>query len=148
MVDKYKIVRKKENGKWKSIICFTELLDEIMIKILPRICYPFIKKVNLWDSGIPAIPSKVFQFKNLEHLLLEGNQIKTVPKAIGQLKKLQYISFDENLLSTLPSEISKLPHLMILNAKSNLFVELPPILCQKFKDEVIRTNIDYKRFCD
>ncbi|WP_372371257.1 leucine-rich repeat domain-containing protein [Candidatus Uabimicrobium sp. HlEnr_7] len=67
---------------------------------LQRLMIPFV--------GLTTLPEDIYQFRNLTHLVLRGNQIDSISKGISKLKRLEYLDLQGNKLTTLPKEISEL----------------------------------------
>lgn len=86
-----------------------------------------VKELNLHGRNLKALPPppEIGQLKNLEKLLLAGNQLTTLPPEIGQLKNLKEIEVQANHLTAIPPEIGQLKNLEKLWLSNNQLTTLP-----------------------
>lgn len=54
------------------------------------------------DSGFTSLPPSIGKLRNLRHLYILGDSLKSVPAEIGQLTKLEFISMQFNQIAALP----------------------------------------------
>ncbi len=66
-----------------------------------------LNSVTFWRCAIRKISPRIGNWKRLELLFLDYNQIKSLPQEIGKMEKLQLISIIENPIRSFPSEIKK-----------------------------------------
>lgn len=106
------------------------------------------KCIDLSDSNLNEIPSRIYNKKNLNWLVLSNNNLRNIPakisllteltrlalndnriesidKNIGKLKALTWIDLTRNRLRTLPDDISNLKNLNGLGLSENEFEEIP-----------------------
>jgi len=55
-----------------------------------------VYKLDLMFKGYNEFPNQILEFKNLENLILRGNQLKDLPIEIKKLKKLKELSLGQN----------------------------------------------------
>lgn len=86
-----------------------------------------IKTLRLSSNALFAIPAHMFtQFKNLEKLLLNNNNISAIqPDAVDGLSKLQILDLDSNELKNIPS-LDGLAQLKILQLGNNGITRIKP----------------------
>ena len=83
-----------------------------------------IRKLNLSEKELSALPEGVRRLVNLEELYLGGNNLTSLPSWLGELSKLQVLHLSENQLTELPESISACP-LECLSVMDNPLAELP-----------------------
>lgn len=59
-----------------------------------------IKKLDLSDCGLTAVPEEIHFLTNLSHLNLKNNQLNTYPKPLANLHRIQQIDLAGNPLSS------------------------------------------------
>jgi internalin A len=84
--------------------------------------------LDLGDLGLKKVPETLREARNLELLLLAGNEIQELPRWFGELSALKAIGLVENQLRTLPPEIGSLRGLVGLFLGKNQLELLPETL--------------------
>lgn len=74
-------------------------------------------------------PGELVSLTNLEHLLLDHNQLTMLPTGFGDLMNLIVLSLSHNNLAFLPSEIGNLNHLSELWLVNVQLIALPEEIC-------------------
>lgn len=77
------------------------------------------------SSHISSLPPEIMNFKGLEELWLEKNQLQYLPPEIGDLTNLRSLYLARNHLKILPPEIGKLKMLIRLDLWGNQLRSLP-----------------------
>lgn len=83
-----------------------------------------ITALDLRNQGLDTLPSCIFNFPQLNILLLGGNKIERLPRQIGELTNLQTLVLNNNLISELPREISQLTRLQCLDISDNELLQI------------------------
>lgn len=82
-----------------------------------------------FESQESTFPMQVLEFKNLQSLILNNNQLSHIPDEISQLTKLERLIIYTNNLDRLPSSITQLQNLKVLmvggNGYGSKFAALP-----------------------
>lgn len=82
--------------------------------------------LNLEENDISEIPNTLsFDLPQLKELTLSDNKIKKLPESIGNFKNLIQLELKKNSLIEIPSSIGNLTQLEILDLRSNSFQYLP-----------------------
>lgn len=68
-----------------------------------------VKCLDLSKQRLREIPSEVYQFSNLEKLILTKNKIKYLSDTLCTLQHLHYIDLGSNYIDQMPSTLSTLP---------------------------------------
>lgn len=84
-----------------------------------------VLSLKLSGQQITLVPPEIKQFKELEYINLNHNQLKALPRETGQLKRLVKLLADNNQLAELPPEIGRLASLNELSVGSNQLTALP-----------------------
>lgn len=92
-------------------------------------------KLDLWSAHLQEFPNEIFQFKNLQALNLNFNQIRSLPSEIYQLKYLQELRLGHNQLTTYPKGLEKLSFLRVLDLHGNQLKQIPASVGQLKKLE-------------
>ena len=95
-----------------------------------------IEHVNLDGWNLKSIPKKIYNFKNLKSISLEFNQISDIDDEISNLtslKSLKYLSLDYNQLESLPESIGNISSLKSISIIHNNVKRLP-ISLKKLKN--------------
>jgi Leucine-rich repeat (LRR) protein len=128
-----------------------------------------VYKLDLSEEELTELPKEVTLFKNLQHISLFGNKIKTLPADFVNLKNITKFDFSENpgfstqvynVLSKLPNleeldldinELSELHHeiglmtnLKVLDLSDNQLTELPAEFTKLQKLEKLELNENKK----
>ena len=82
-------------------------------------CYNIDKTFRIEKHGVGYIPPEIGNLKNLSHLFLGGNQIRSIPPEIGNLKNLVLLRLENNNIKSIPSEIKKLTKLEFFSLSNN-----------------------------
>ena len=86
-----------------------------------------ITALDLRNQYLKAIPSEVFEQKQLKVLLLGGNSI-AISDSIAELSALQYLELSVNYLNQIPESLSQLSALQTLDLGHNELKSLPESL--------------------
>lgn len=84
-----------------------------------------VYRLGLTDEGLTEFPKEIFQFKNLQQLVISSNEISVIPERIRELSMLQQFSIGNNKLEKLPQGLFELKHLTTLVIAFNIIKELP-----------------------
>lgn len=84
-----------------------------------------ITALDLSGKNITSIPELVFQYPELEILLLENDRLISLPPEIGTLVNLKVLNLKGTELSSLPPEIGNLTNLQVLNLGGTQLTTLP-----------------------
>lgn len=85
-----------------------------------------ISKLNLYGCGFTKIPSELNQFKNLQDLSLENNDLSNADfSVLLELKKLKSLSLQNCRLNKVPTQLFQLRSLEILNLYWNNLTGIP-----------------------
>lgn len=84
-----------------------------------------VYRLALTNKGLTEFPDKIFQFKNLQEVVISGNEITIIPEKISELSNLQRFFAGNNNLEKLPQGLFELKHLKVLALPENLIIELP-----------------------
>jgi Leucine-rich repeat (LRR) protein len=113
-----------------------------------------VYRLNLSKKKLTALPTEIFQFKNLRELVADKNKITEIPAAIENLILLQTLSISNNKLQSIPPQISKLKNLKYLHLNRNVITEIPNEIGTLFNleeihlwDNEISNVADDIRFC-
>ena len=68
-----------------------------------------VKCLDLSKQRLKEIPSEVYQFPNLEKLILTKNKIKHLSDTLSILSHLHYIDLGSNYIDQMPLALSTLP---------------------------------------
>lgn len=64
-----------------------------------------VYKIHLCGLGLTQVPSEIWEFRHMNELFLERNQLSALPEELGKLRYLSTIHLDNNPLPTPPPEI-------------------------------------------
>jgi Leucine-rich repeat (LRR) protein len=64
--------------------------------------------LDLSKQRLKQIPNEVFEFPNLEKLILNKNKIKHIPDSLSTLRNLHYLDLSSNYIDSLPPSLSEL----------------------------------------
>ncbi|CAH1249879.1 LRRIQ4 [Branchiostoma lanceolatum] len=81
--------------------------------------------IDLGDKELTSVPAEVFDFTDVERLVLSNNRLTSIPEEISQLQKLRELKLDNNLLTQLPQAITTLPDLHHIDLSDNKLETLP-----------------------
>lgn len=116
-------------------------IDELNEEDIRRFC-------NLIELYMPhncliALHPYLGFMKNLETIVLEGNQISHLPSEISNLKNLKKLILRDNQLKKLPERISSLSNLKILDLSLNNFKHFPTCLlkCEQLDTLLLTSNL-------
>jgi len=72
---------------------------------------PAVRRLELNDNMIEAIPDGIGKLVNLQDLWLQDNPLRAVSREISRCNRLRTVDLSRTELAALPSEISRLPSL-------------------------------------
>jgi len=78
-----------------------------------------ITVLNLCNEFLAVLPPEIALFRNLQSLLLDGNELRTLPVELKLLTDLTYLNLSYNDFTMLPSELLGLPQLTVLCMNNN-----------------------------
>jgi Leucine-rich repeat (LRR) protein len=84
-----------------------------------------VYKLDLSHHKLDSIPPEVYQFKNLQVLILKGNRLTEIPEEIGVLTHLQRLVMSRNNIVTVDPALGKLVNLVFLDLSQNEIEMLP-----------------------
>jgi len=99
-------------------------LDEIIDIIVDL---PKLNSLGFYDVGLKTIPYNLSTLKQLERLILVGNELKSFDEVLN-LPNLKHLYLNRNKLREFPSDIDKLKNLETLAAWYNEIEILPPTI--------------------
>lgn len=99
-------------------------MDKNEISSLPEISMVNLQRLSLSFNKLSNINS-VVNWKLLQFLFLNSNQLESLPPEIKNLNQLKKLQLNENKLTSLPDEIAELVHLEELQLRANRISELP-----------------------
>jgi Leucine-rich repeat (LRR) protein len=76
-------------------------------------------ELNLEFQNLKAIPSDILNYKNLQKLRLDNNEIITIPEWFSRLNGLKYLSLFKNQLGTFPTVLVKMKNLKTIDLAFN-----------------------------
>ncbi|XP_046398951.1 leucine-rich repeat-containing protein 57 [Ischnura elegans] len=88
-----------------------------------------LRTLDLTDNRFSNLPVEIKNFKNLKHLTLDKNVLRTLPDSIGELTKLETLSVRDNDLVRLPQNLSLLKNLKEAHFSGNKLQDFPLVLC-------------------
>lgn len=100
-------------------------------------CNPLLKELRLNPQKQETeVPEAIFEYKNLESLILYSVGMKLLHPKIGQLTKLKNLRLRGNELQSLPDSLANLVNLEMLDIARNQFVKIPGVIGRlpKLKD--------------
>ena len=74
-----------------------------IIQLINEVASEGRTSLSLYNLGITELPPEIGQLKDLEHLDLSFNQLKTLPATLAQLTNLRRLSIEYNQLTRLPA---------------------------------------------
>lgn len=119
---------------WSSVVKITglkslNLSNTSLNRITSRIKYlKQIEELDLSNNKITELPESLVTLKRLKVLRLNNNPLLRLPSWLGKLKQLEVLDLQQTQLTSLPDNISNLTNLKELNLKKNSFKELPESL--------------------
>ncbi|TAG87011.1 MAG: leucine-rich repeat domain-containing protein [Bacteroidetes bacterium] len=84
--------------------------------------------LDLGDEKLKELPKEIELCKNLQKLVIYGNELKKLPDFLGNLKNLRYIDVYNNQLTDLPANFSNLTHLLYIDLGNNRFKNIPEVI--------------------
>lgn len=84
-----------------------------------------VAELDLYDSGLYNLSSKISNLPQLSSIGLSRNHISSLPKTIGKLIHLKFLSLESNLLKYLPDEIGDCKMLTMIGLSRNRLEFLP-----------------------
>ena len=97
-----------------------------------------LRVLSVSNYDIEILPSKLYEFKNLEELYLRNLNIKKIDSDINKLSKLKVLSLANNDLSSFPTEILNNSDLRKVDLTFNNIIELPNGINKLVKLEKLR----------
>jgi Leucine-rich repeat (LRR) protein len=85
----------------------------------------YVYRLDLTRERLREVPSEIYQFVNLNELILDRNKIKILPDSLQTLRNLQILSAEHNKLDTINPAICNLPNLRILRLGDNYIEGIP-----------------------
>ncbi|SNQ42128.1 leucine-rich repeat domain-containing protein [Cellulophaga lytica] len=119
---------------WSSVVKITglktlNLSNTSLTRITSRIKnLNRLEELDLSNNKITELPESLVTLKRLKVLRLNNNPLLTLPNWIGKLKQLEVLDLQETQLTTLPDSIYNLTNLKELNLRKNPFKDLPQSL--------------------
>lgn len=83
--------------------------------------------LNISDTNLQHLPDGISNLKNLQSLLLFGNEISTISDSIAGLEKLKVLDVSRNKLNGIPDGIGELKNLATLNLSHNAITHFPAL---------------------
>ena len=85
----------------------------------------YVYRLDLTRERLKEFPSEIYQFVNLNELILDKNKLDTLPDSLNTLRNLQILSVEKNKLDTINPAICKLPNLKVLKLGDNYIGGIP-----------------------
>ena len=82
-------------------------------------------RLDLSKQKLKSLPDAIFQFPNLQELILDKNKLTALPSELGQLVNLQILKASQNEIDTIPAALLELKNLRILDLGDNLIEKIP-----------------------
>jgi len=118
-----------------STPCFAQLLDSLALDTIKTYSLeqalkqkdPLkVYKLSLKKLKLTELPPSIYQFKNVQHLVINKNKLKEFPKEITQFNYLQILDIGSNKIEIIPKEFGQLIYLKEFYANQNKIVSIPP----------------------
>lgn len=87
--------------------------------------------LNISETKLDAISSKIAQLENLQTLVLHSNALTEAPEEIFSLSKLKILDLSRNKLQKIPDSLASLTQLTTLNISSNALESFPTLKLTK-----------------
>lgn len=84
-----------------------------------------VYRLDLTKQKLKEFPREIYQFTNLNELILDKNKISIIPDSISVLKNLQIFSAERNEIEIFNVKITTLKNLYQLNLADNLIEKIP-----------------------
>ena len=84
-----------------------------------------LRSLNLMNNCLTSFPSFILEYKTLEVLLINENQLRYLPESISELTKLRRLEVSNNQLESLPSSVGDLKSLEELILYDNNLTSIP-----------------------
>ncbi len=89
-----------------------------------------IRTLNLTNCRYDRLSDKIGKFKDLQHLILAVNELKSLPDIFSQLTELETIDLRDNLFTKFPAVLEQLPKLTKIDLRANEGVVVPDSFLQ------------------
>jgi Leucine-rich repeat (LRR) protein len=80
--------------------------------------FPDLEKLVLWGFGIKILSPKIAKLTKLRTLIIRYNKLDKLPEEIANLKQLEMVDISNNVFKSIPGVLAKLPNLKALEYKS------------------------------
>ena len=102
-------------------------LRKLKLTEVPEEIYQFknLQVLILSKNKISEFPVKICQFKWMQKLDLSANRIETIPKEIAEMTEMRELIINQNKIQTLPGEIGKLKNMYFLDIWGTNIGSLP-----------------------
>jgi len=84
-----------------------------------------IRTLDLTNCRYESLSEKIGQFKDLQHLILAINELRSLPDIFSQLTELESIDLRDNLFTSFPATLGKLPKLTKVDLRANKVEKVP-----------------------
>ncbi len=84
-----------------------------------------VTELSLTNLKLTDFPLIIFEFKELEYLSLNKNQIKKLPLSIDRLQNLKSLNISNNKFTKIPDSISKMTNLKRIWVENNNDIQIP-----------------------
>ena len=103
-----------------------------------------LEVINMVNTGIKILDSKIGELSKLKELYIGGNELKEIPQSIKNLIQLEILYILEENLTELPIDIGKLGELKELSITSKYIMDLPKeiLLLKKGKCRLFLNNLE------
>lgn len=124
--DKFKLPRLIISKKYGT----TELYFNNQFNGFPNVICNFknINRLSLNRNEIRSVPNEINKMKSLETLWLSHNKLNSLPELFGELEKLEYLDLSNNRFRIIPQCISNLPKLKKIILVSNNLQSIPKFI--------------------
>ena len=119
--------RGNKNNKYEDNYVMPELSVALPVLALEL---DTIRTLNLTNCRYDHLSDKIGKFKDLQHLILAVNELKSLPEVFAQLTELETIDLRDNLFTKFPAVLEQLPKLTKIDLRANEGVVVPDTFLQ------------------
>ncbi|MBD81085.1 MAG: hypothetical protein CL840_19355 [Crocinitomicaceae bacterium] len=102
-----------------------------------------VHRLNLSRQELKSFPQEIFQFENLQYLVLNENEIEQIPLRSNQLNNLVYLSIKNNKIREIEIPDNCLTQLKELHLDFNQLLEFPELNNELMELTTLSLNYNY-----